>query len=553
LLFAGECFADASTRADLKARGHRFDGNSVSWLVHLYEERGDRFFEELNGIFSGLLIDQRRRKAFLFNDRYGMERLYYHQGEDGLFFASEAKALLAVLPELRALDPKGVAQLFQFGCTLGSTTLFRDVERLPGGSLWAFEGGKSSRTRYFDASPWQSQRPLAPDAFERVLQATFSRVLPRYFGSGSKIGISLTGGLDTRMIMACLPDAPGSVVAYTFGGEEGETFDVRIAARVASACGIPHHVVRLGQEFFSDFPSLADRTVYTTDGYLGITGAHEIYLNQRARDLAPVRLTGNFGSEILREVPSLRPLPRSAELLNPGFARYLDDAGANTLGAGMHPVSLAAFQGIPWRLSGLAQAGWSQVSTRTPYLDNDIVSIAFQTPDILRRSALPALRLVSRHRQQLQRIPTTRGKLLGQSRLASYIRSAYATGTFKLDYWYHEEAPGSLSLFNRPLAALPPRFWPLPFHRYISYRRWFARRLSAYVRERLSDPRIRQNRLWNPAFLQILESDESRVRRNYVRDINFVLTLDALDRLLLRQSVEPVMRARQSRLIASQL
>src|SRR5437899_10147893 len=66
LIFSGECFEDSETRTGLRQKGHRLG----DWLVRLYEEEGDRFFEKLNGLFSGLLIDTRQSKAFLFNDRY---------------------------------------------------------------------------------------------------------------------------------------------------------------------------------------------------------------------------------------------------------------------------------------------------------------------------------------------------------------------------------------------------------------------------------------------------------------------------------------------------
>ena len=55
-------------------------------LVHLYEEEGDKFLEKLNGLFSGLLIDKRQKRAVLFNDRYGVERIYYYEVERQLLF-----------------------------------------------------------------------------------------------------------------------------------------------------------------------------------------------------------------------------------------------------------------------------------------------------------------------------------------------------------------------------------------------------------------------------------------------------------------------------------
>src|SRR5437899_1377670 len=82
LLFSGECFVDPETPVELKRKGHQLGEAAGSWLVHLYEEEGDKFFEKLNGLFSGLLIDKRRNRAFLFNDRYGLERIYFYEAKD---------------------------------------------------------------------------------------------------------------------------------------------------------------------------------------------------------------------------------------------------------------------------------------------------------------------------------------------------------------------------------------------------------------------------------------------------------------------------------------
>ena len=67
-----------------------------------------------------------------------------------------------------------------------------------------------------------------------------------------------------------------NVTSYTFSGESGETFDDRVAAQVAKICGLEHRLLRIGADFFSNFGSHVDRTVYVTDGYFGATGAHEI-------------------------------------------------------------------------------------------------------------------------------------------------------------------------------------------------------------------------------------------------------------------------------------
>ncbi len=145
------------------------------------------------------------------------------------FFASEAKALLSVLPELRAFDDQGVAQFLNYGSTLDGRTLFRNVQLLPGGSLWTFDGTASGvRNQYFRPAVWESLPTLESNVFDSKFEETFRRVLPGYLRSDSNIGISLTGGLDTRMIMACIPDGGVKPVCYTFGGLTGETQDATI-------------------------------------------------------------------------------------------------------------------------------------------------------------------------------------------------------------------------------------------------------------------------------------------------------------------------------------
>src|SRR5262245_932629 len=108
-------------------------------LLDRYEAKGTGIAEDLNGLFGVLLVDEERKRALLFNDRYGVERIYVYEKGDVLFFASEAKALLSVVPEARTWDERGVAQFLKLGSTIDGRTLFSGVRFLPGGSLWRLE------------------------------------------------------------------------------------------------------------------------------------------------------------------------------------------------------------------------------------------------------------------------------------------------------------------------------------------------------------------------------------------------------------------------------
>ena len=536
LVLSGECLVDREVHSTLKRKGHGLEKTN-NWLVHLYEEEGERCFEKLNGLFSGLLIDKRQERAFLFNDRYSSERIYWHQTENATYFASEAKALLRVLPELRAFDEEGVTQFLGYGCTLEGRTLFQGIQLLPGASLWSFEGGKIHKRRtYFSPEIWESQPLLSPEAFEARFQETFKRILPRYFESDSGIGISLTGGLDTRMIMACLPDAGKKPLCYTFSGETGETFDDRLAARVAKACGLEHRLLRIGADFFSDFASHVDRTVYVTDGCFGLTGAHEIYLNRRARQLAPVRLTGNYGSEILRGVSTFGQVGLSPALFNPQFTHTLNSALHWGIKGSKHPITFAAFHEVPRNLFGGLAASRSQVNFRTPYLDNELVALAYQVPEKLRGSPLSAWGVVQANSPGLSKIPTDKGQLPNNPGPAVLFRRFFSEATFKLDYLNNEGWPDWLSPLDSIFTRVTSSLRIVGLHKYLHYRRWFRRELAGYINDAITDARIQEMPFWNPTFLKLLANNHVHGRSNYVGEINAVLTLDAIARLLFRDS-----------------
>src|SRR5262245_13073891 len=107
LVFSGEEFPEPGTAQRLKRQGHELGLDASSYLVHLYEE--DPLFPAgLNGRFHGIVADRKRGSAMLFNDRYGMNRIYYHEAKDAFYLASEVKAILAVRPELRRVDYQGL-------------------------------------------------------------------------------------------------------------------------------------------------------------------------------------------------------------------------------------------------------------------------------------------------------------------------------------------------------------------------------------------------------------------------------------------------------------
>jgi asparagine synthase (glutamine-hydrolysing) len=503
---------------------------SVDELARAYEREGiDRLLAGLEGTFTGLVIDQRQHRAFLFNDRYGVDRLYWCERDGDTYFASEAKALLNVLPELRRFDPDGVAQVLALGHPIEGRTLFQHVGSAPAATLWTIDGAACRKSTYFTPASWESQQSLTSRAYDDAMAGALSRVIPRYYRSPARLGLALTGGLDSRIVLAARPAASAGLRAYTFGAPSGETYDSRIARRLAAAAGVEHSIVRLRPDFFSDFADHADRTVYITDGLLGVTGTHELYLSEQARQLAAVRLTGVFGGEILRGVPLPNPTAVPSTLLAPEYQHAVSEWSAHWRRRTEHPVTGAAFGRLPLAIAGSLAAARTQLVFRTPFLDSEIVKLAYRAPRSSRladscngwlTAKAPGLAAVEVDRGQMQ---------TGLRGLSARVAAEVA---FKLDYLSNDGLPDWLAGHDALVDRLSTRAGLLR-HRYLRYRRWFRADLASYVSDAMARV-ARQSSIWNASQLATVAADHIGGRRNLAGEINAILTLEAVERQLLR-------------------
>src|SRR5258705_9754503 len=110
---------------------------------------GCALLEKLNGWFSGVLLDLRAQKLVLFNDRYGVNRIYYHEDAHRFYFSSEAKSLLKILPGTRQLNLRSLGELLSCDAVLQNRSLFSGISLLPGGSCWVFSRGQPVRKKTY--------------------------------------------------------------------------------------------------------------------------------------------------------------------------------------------------------------------------------------------------------------------------------------------------------------------------------------------------------------------------------------------------------------------
>jgi asparagine synthase (glutamine-hydrolysing) len=534
LAFSGEDFPVCGSALRLRERGHTVDTEGPSYLVHLAEE-DETFPRCLNGWFHGVLADRKKGIARLFNDRYGMRRIYYHEAKHVFYFAAEAKAILSIRPELRSIAPDGLAEFISCGCTLENRTLFKDIFILPPASCWTFEEGAIvKKDVYFDPKEWEKQPLLEPELYYRRLREVFSENLPRYFGGPEQIGISLTGGLDSRIIMSWVKAAPGSLPCYSFGGTFRDSEDVMIARKVARACGQKHEVISVGDEFLAQFPRYSERTVFLTDGCVDVKHSPDLYVNERAAKIAPVRMTGNYGGEILRQVRAFKPIDVVPGLFDCGLSQHIERSKETYRRVVQGcPLSFAAFRQAPWHHFGLLCLEQSQLSLRSPFLDNEFVETVFRSPRSALASSDLSLRLISDGNPELRKIRTDRGQGGGFPDWAVAAQRAYCDFTFKAEYAYDYGMPPAVARIDHALSSLHLERLFLGRHKFCHFRVWYRDALSGYISEMLLDSRTLSRPYLQRTTLEGLVEDHLKGKRNYTTTIHKILTLEHIHRLFI--------------------
>jgi asparagine synthase (glutamine-hydrolysing) len=530
LVFSGEEYPEPSIVSALQERGHSFAPEGPSYLVHRYEDEPD-FPKGLNGRFHGLLVDRPRGKAILFNDRFGLQRIYYHEAKDALYFAAEAKAILKVRPELRHTDPRAIGEFIGCGCVLENRTLFRGIHVLPPGSAWLFRGATlEKKATYFEPREWEEQEPLEPEAYYALLRDSLVRGLPRYFNGHERVGVSLTGGLDTRIIMAWRKAEPGSLPCYTFGSMYRDNQDVSLARKVAKICGQQHEVITTGEEFLSNFAHYAQRCIYLTDACVDLSRSPDLYVNEKAREIAPVRMVGTYGSEMLLHAVMFKFEEPAPGLFQPEFLRQIRTAKEtyNSIRQG-HPVTFIAFRQSPWHHYGVLGLEQTQVAVRSPYLDNDVVKTVYRAAGSVTTNEEGRLRLIKEGNPVLAKLRTDRG--IGG--LNSAVSRGFLEFLFKAEYAYDTGMPQWVARIDHMFAPFHlERLW-LGRHKVFHFRVWYRDQLANYVREVLLDRRSLERPYLEPEKVRAIVNDHLKGSGNYTTEIHRLLTLELTHRLFL--------------------
>lgn len=375
----GEAYnvSDVAKELNLKA-------NSLPILLLKANEDNqlDKCLRLLDGDFCAAIYDQEDQEVKLISDRYGMRPIYWYH-KDGIFaWGSEVKAILAIKDIDKELNPTSYDCFMDLGHLLGDVTWFSHIKLISPSSILKYDlKNDSSEQSYYwkwsNIEPCNIDFDLAIDKVgELFLQAVSSRFNPK-----EKIGVSLSGGLDSRAIIAAIdklhPDYAG--YAYTFGIPKCD--DICIANQVVQQTKNWKH-----DKFYfkaHDWFEPRMEMVWNTDGMQDLMHMHGNEFMGKVSDNIHVNMNGYLGDAVLggsylKNTPlNVSISKKIAEQYYQNYAiNYDSDFYSSThydnylyMMRGRRFINFGPINSLPW------------VEQRKPFFDNQLMEFVFSLPD----------------------------------------------------------------------------------------------------------------------------------------------------------------------------
>ena len=246
-------------------------------------------------MFALVVVDEPRRRALVARDRFGKKPLFLSRTPDGLVFASELKALVAVDRARLSIDPDALAAYFRYQYVPAPKTIYRDVVEAAAGEL----AGDRPRRRCRGAC----DRVLAPPGGRRrpgdargAARRRCARQSARRLVADVPLGAFLSGGTDSSMVVACMSELQADVRTFSIGFADPRFDESRYAQAVAEHLGTRHtHRQLEWTDAMGLVPALADAF---DEPFADSSAIPLLAVSRVARESVTVALSGDGGDEL---------------------------------------------------------------------------------------------------------------------------------------------------------------------------------------------------------------------------------------------------------------
>lgn len=264
--------------------------SDAEFVLHLYKKKGLNFVEYLNGLFAIVIYEKKEDRLIIMTDRYGSHPVFYSlKKPDAFVFASEAKVILKGLSATPKLNKAAVAEFFTFSFLLGNKTFFEGIELVPPATIMIYKGtDKNPQMKQYWDFKFKTRKYESIDVYLEEFKHLMKKAVERCVNEKERIGVMLSGGIDSRIITAFACQTGAEVITYT-AGIKG-CLDGRIARQVAHKLGVESKFFETSPDFVRNY---AEDIIYRGDGMIGIRDCSFMSLLKEIRKGANVVLVGS--------------------------------------------------------------------------------------------------------------------------------------------------------------------------------------------------------------------------------------------------------------------
>jgi len=359
---------------------------------------------KIDGCFAAILYDKNELK--LISDRYGMKPLYLWNDEGNFAWVSEIKALLAFKNFIPEINSQAIDCFMDLGHLLGNITWFKDVKMINAASIITYSLKQreiKEKKLYWKWSDIKPQTINFKEAVNRLNILLQDAVLKRV-KTDERIGISLSGGLDSRSVLTVInqvSDLDG--VCFTFGKKGCD--DIKIARKVTSVNNNPHYVFELNEKNWMDERF---QSVWKTDGMISLLHLHNPESYEYLKELFDINVNGfigdlSMGGSWIDELD--KKITKAAATKR--FGKHIEFTDLNN---SFYNISHQDPYFIDTRVRRFTNMGLirfsSNIPTRRPFIDNDLMEFLYSLPDKYRyKSKLFKKTLLKYYPEYYENIP----------------------------------------------------------------------------------------------------------------------------------------------------
>ncbi len=298
VVFNGEIYNFRELRSELESFGHVFRTKSdTEVIIHGYKQWGDDVFNHLNGMFGVAIWDAVKRRLILARDPFGIKLVYYRVDKHQLFFGSEVRAVLQGTQRKMHADPVSLNLFLRYRYTPSPYTIFKGVQKLAPGTKLVVEHGTCQVSRWYRSKP----SPFVPmksdsEATEELLWL-YKKSMQRHLISDVPVGLLLSGGIDSALLLALMNLYGKSWPTYTVGFGSSYTQDELVdGAETAKELNSVHTSVTLNR---STFEAALPKIVACLEEPVATSSIVPMYfVCERARQDVKVALIGQGPDEL---------------------------------------------------------------------------------------------------------------------------------------------------------------------------------------------------------------------------------------------------------------